>query len=369
MNVIVTGGGTAGHVFPALATARAIRDRYGASVTFIGAIDGQEATLVPDAGFPFVGLRVAAAQSRLSMQTLHAIWFAFRGARECRPAVRGCDVVISIGGFASAPAALAARRCRRPLVLIEPNTVPGVVNRIAARWASVVATAFEGTAARLPTGTRVERTGNPIRPEIAAVAGSRDRLRAEARAAFDLDADRTTVFVFGGSQGALHIDQAVAGALPLLADRSDLQLLVSTGPDHIGVVRAAIDPEAALIVRAVPFIDRMDRALAIADLAVARAGAGVAELAACGVASILVPYPYATENHQEANARELVAAGAAEILLDDALSPSALAAAILSLVDDEGRRGDMAAAAHAWARPDAAERIAVLAAELTGATD
>lgn len=369
MNVIVTGGGTAGHVFPALATARAIRDRYGASVTFIGAVDGQEATLVPDAGFPFVGLRVAAAQSRLSLQTLRAIALAFRGARACRSAVRGCDVVISIGGFASAPAVLAARRCRRPLLLIEPNTVPGVVNRIAARWASVVATAFEGTAARLPTGTRVERTGNPIRPEIAAVVGSRDRLRAEALAAFDLDADRTTVLVFGGSQGALHIDQALAGALPLLRDRSDLQVLVSTGPDHMDVLRAAIEPDAALSVRAVPFIDRMDQALAIADLAVGRSGGGVAELAACGVPSILVPYPFATENHQEENARELVATGAAEILLDDTLSPTALATAILSLMDDKKRREEMAAAARLWARPDAADRIAVLAAELTGATD
>ena len=369
MNVIVTGGGTAGHVFPALATARVMRDRYGASVTVIGAVDGQEASLVPDAGFPFVGLRVAAAQSRLSLQTLRAITLAFRGARACRPAVRACDVVVSIGGFASAPVALAARRCRRPLVLIEPNTVPGVVNRIAARWASVVATAFDGTAARLPTGARIERTGNPIRPEIAAVAGARARLRAEALAAFNLDADRTTVLVVGGSQGALHLDQVVAEALPLLRGRGDLQLLVSTGPDHLEVVRAAIETDAALIVRAVAFIDRMDRALAIADIAVSRAGASVAELASCALPSILVPYPYATENHQEGNARELVAAGAAELLLDGDLSPSTLTAAILSLVDANERRREMAAAARAWARPDAADRIAALAAQLAGATD
>jgi len=369
MNIIVTGGGTAGHVFPALATARALRDRHGASVTFIGAVDGQEATLVPDAGFAFVGLRVAATQSRLSFQTLRAIWLALRGARACRSAVRDCDVVVSIGGFASAPAALAARRCRRPLLLIEPNTVPGVVNRIAARWASAVATAFDGTAARLPAGTRVERTGNPIRPEIAAVAEAGDRLRAEAQAAFDLDADRTTVLVVGGSQGALHIDQVLAEALPLLGERGDLQLLVSTGPDHVEVLRAAIDADAAVVVRAVPFIDRMDWALAIADIAVARAGGGVAELTACALPSILVPYPYATENHQEANARELVAAGAAELLLDTDLSPSTLAAAILSLVDANDRRHAMAVAARAWARPDAADRIAALAVELAGVTD
>ncbi|MEP6757560.1 MAG: undecaprenyldiphospho-muramoylpentapeptide beta-N-acetylglucosaminyltransferase [Actinomycetota bacterium] len=369
MNVIVTGGGTAGHVFPALAVARAMRDRYDASVTFIGATDGQEATLVPAAGFPFVGLRVVAAQSRLSPATLRAIAMALRGSRACRALVRNADVVISIGGFASAPVALAARRCRRPLVLIEPNTVPGVVNRVAARWAAVVATGFDGTAARLPAGTRLERTGNPIRPEITAVAAARDRLRAEARSSLDLSADRTTVLVFGGSQGALHIDRAIAGALPLLRDRADLQLLVSTGPDHLEVVRRAIEHDAALVVRCVPFIDRMDRALAIADIAVSRAGGSVAELAACAVPSILVPYPYATENHQEANARELVAAGAAELLLDADLSPSALAEAILSLVDADERRRAMAAAARAWSRPDAADRIAALAAELAGVAD
>ncbi len=231
MNVIVTGGGTAGHVFPALATAHALRDRHGATVLFIGADDGQEAALVPDAGFPFVGLRVAAAQSRFSLDTLRAIALAFRGSRRARSLVRGADVVVSIGGFASAPAVLAARRTHRPLVLIEPNTVPGVVNRIAARWASVVATTFAGTAARLPAGTRIERTGNPIRQEIRAVVAERDRLRAEAREAFDLAPDRTTVLVFGGSQGALHIDRTIAAALPLLRDRGDLQLLVSTGAD------------------------------------------------------------------------------------------------------------------------------------------
>jgi len=369
MNVIVTGGGTAGHVFPALATAQALRDRHGATVLFIGADDGQEASLVPAAGFPFAGMRVAAAQSRFSLDTLRAIVLAFRGARRSRSLVRGADVVVSIGGFASAPAVLAARRTRRPLVLIEPNAVPGVVNRIAARWASVVATTFLGTADRLPVGTRVERTGNPIRPEIRAITLERDRLRAEACRAFDLAPDRTTVLVFGGSQGALHIDETIAAALPQLRDRSDVQLLVSTGPRHVEVVRAAIEPDAGLLVRVLPFIDRMDRALAIADLAVTRAGGGVAELAVAAVPSILVPYPFATENHQEANARELVTAGAAEMLLDADLSPSALAASILSLVDDGDRRSRMATAARAWARPDAADLIADLAVEVARATD
>jgi UDP-N-acetylglucosamine--N-acetylmuramyl-(pentapeptide) pyrophosphoryl-undecaprenol N-acetylglucosamine transferase len=364
MNVVLTGGGTAGHVFPALAVARELRDTQGASVTFIGSVAGQEARLVPEDGFPFIGLRVASAQSRLSLSTLRAVALAMRGSRACQATVTAADVVVSIGGFASAPAALAARRSHRPLVLMEPNSVPGAVNRIAARWASVVATTFEATAARLPPGIRVERTGNPIRPEIAAVWTERDRLRMEARAAFDLEDGRRTVLVVGGSQGALHLDQVLAATLPSLADRRDLQLLVSTGPSHLDVVAGAIDPAAALLVRAVPFIDRMDRALAIADLAVSRAGGSVAELAACGLPAILVPYPHATEHHQEANAHEVQAAGAARTLDDDELSPSALRAGILELVGDDERRRRMGEAARAWSRPDAAARIAALAREV-----
>jgi UDP-N-acetylglucosamine--N-acetylmuramyl-(pentapeptide) pyrophosphoryl-undecaprenol N-acetylglucosamine transferase len=224
-----------------------------------------------------------------------------------------------------------------------------------------VATTFEATAAGLPAGPRVERTGNPIRPAIVAVGERRDRLAAEGRDAFDLAPDRRTVLVLGGSQGARRLDQAVAAALPLLRDRGDLQLLVSTGQDHLAIVASAIDPEAELLVHAEAFIERMDAALALADVALARAGAGqCAELTACGVPAVLVPYPHATERHQDANARELVAAGAARLLPDEDLSPERVASSILQVVDDPELRGRMEAAGRTWARPDAARRIAEL---------
>jgi UDP-N-acetylglucosamine--N-acetylmuramyl-(pentapeptide) pyrophosphoryl-undecaprenol N-acetylglucosamine transferase len=205
-----------------------------------------------------------------------------------------------------------------------------------------------------------------VRPEIVAVPEARDRLRMEARSAFDLEDGRITVLVVGGSQGALHIDEVVAATLPSLADRTDVQLLVATGPAHIDIVAKAIDTRAAVVVRAVPFIDRMDRALAIADLVVSRAGGSVAELAVCGLPAILVPYPFATEHHQDANAREVADAGAAIVIGDDELSPSTLAAGILELVENEDRRRRMGEAAHRWARPDAAERIAALTVEVAG---
>ena len=363
----MAGGGTAGHVFPALAMAEVLRRDHGADVEFLGSAEGQEALLVPAAGYPFTPLRVASAQTRVSLRSFRAIRLTFSAARRCRPLVAEADAVVGIGGYASAPGALAARRTRRPLVLVEPNSVPGAVNRIAARWARAVAVTFEATAARLPEHVRVERTGNPVRPEIVAVGERRAELAAEARTAFGLERDRRTVLVLGGSQGALHLDQIVAGAIGLLRDRADLQLLVAAGPSHVDLVRAAARHAGQLVVHAAGFIERMDRALAVADLAVSRAGAGhIAELTVCGVPSILVPYPHATENHQEANARELERAAAAEVVLDAALTQEELVRRVTALADDAPRRESMAAAARAWARPDADVRLAALVASVAG---
>jgi UDP-N-acetylglucosamine--N-acetylmuramyl-(pentapeptide) pyrophosphoryl-undecaprenol N-acetylglucosamine transferase len=359
----MSGGGTAGHVFPAVAVAERLR-AAGHDVRFVGSSAGQEATLVPAAGFPFVPVRVASAQTRLSLHTAKALWLSLTAARAVRPLVRSCDVVVGIGGYASAPAILAARRTRTPIVVIEQNGVPGVVNRLAARWARVVATTFEATADRFPAGTRIERTGNPIRRAIAEVAASRHERRDEALRVFDLEGGRRTVSVFGGSQGARALDRTVAVAIGQLRDRSDLQLLVATGPAHVGEVAPAARTSGDLLVRVVGFIDRIDLALAATDLAVARAGSGtLAELSACGVPSILVPYPYATEHHQDANAREIERAGGAEVVLEAALDAATLATRISALMDDDRRRAQMRDAMLRWARPDADERIAALVIE------
>ena len=226
----------------------------------------------------------------------------------------------------------------------------------------MVAPTFEATAQHLSSRVRVVRTGNPIRRQIASVPSRRAEWAAEGRVSFGLASDRATILVLGGSQGALRLDEIVAQAVGLMAGRSDLQLLVSTGRDHVQVV-PSIDGPAGPIVRAVPFIERMDLALAVADLVVSRSGAGVAELAACGAPSILVPYPHATEDHQAANARELADAGAAVIIDQADLSPSALASSILELMEDHHLRKRMSEAASAWARPDAAARIADLVEE------
>lgn len=364
MNVILAGGGTAGHIFPALALAERLASA-GDEVTFVGSSAGQEARLVPERGYTFFPLHVASAQARVSLGAVKALSLTLRGARTLRPLVARADVVVGIGGYASAPAILAARRTKTPLVLVEQNSVPGVVNRVGSRWAAAVAVTFSDTASQLHQGVRVERTGNPVRAEILAVPTDRARIATEALEVFGLDADRRTVVVFGGSQGALHLDEVLAAALPLLRARTDLQLLVATGPAHERVVLSAVPSAGAVPVSVHGFIDRMDLALGVADLAVTRAGSGhIAELAICGIPAILVPYPHATENHQDANARELERCGAAKVLSDQGLSPETLAQAILDLMDDQAARSKMARAMLTWARPDAAERLAALVTEV-----
>lgn len=365
MRVTIAGGGTAGHVFNALALAERLRQDHDAEVTFIGSAQGQEATLVPAAGYAFHAIRADKMVREVSFRTLVAPIVALRSVRRCRPWVADRDVVVGMGGYVSAPAVLAARRAGVPIVLHEQNAVPGLANRFLARGAAAVGLTFADAAARLPRRLRTVVTGNPVREAIRAVPAARAALASEAMEVFDLDPSRKTVLVFGGSQGALHLDRTVAGAAEILAGAADLQLLVGTGPRHLDALRAAVEADRPLRVRAVAFIERMDLAYSAADLAVSRAGANnITELTVCGVPAILVPYPHATENHQEANARELVRVGAADLLHDSALTPRVLAERIGSALADPPRLAAMTAAATAWAKPDADRRLASLVAQV-----
>jgi UDP-N-acetylglucosamine--N-acetylmuramyl-(pentapeptide) pyrophosphoryl-undecaprenol N-acetylglucosamine transferase len=262
---------------------------------------------------------------------------------------------------------LAARRAHVRSVLHEPNAVPGLATRVLARSATAVAIAFEDAQGRLPGHARVEVTGYPIRAAIAEEPARRASLAAEASAVLDLEATRRTVVVIGGSQGAQHLNEVVTGAVALLERRSDLQLVVLTGPNQETPTRSTVDDGRGVRVRAIPFLERMELVYSVADLVVARAGATtLAELAVCGLPSILVPYPHATENHQQANAREFERAGAAEVVLDDALTPSLFAERVSALLDEPARLDRMAGCALARGKPDAAERFARLVVEVAG---
>jgi len=364
VRIVIAGGGTAGHISPSIAVADRLRER-GASVEFVGSSTGQEASIVPTAGYRFHPVRAAPFRRELSLRSAAAPFIALRSVATCRPIVRDASAVLGMGGYASIAAVVAARSVRVPTILHEQNAIPGLANRLLARLATAMALTFEGSGSRFPASLRTVVTGLPLRREILDVVTRREQLADEARRMFELRTERTTILVTGGSQGALHVDRTIAEAIPLLADRSDLQLLVLTGRAHEQIVAAAANEEMELVVRTVPFLERMELALAVADLAVARAGANtIQELAVCSIPSILVPYPHATDDHQAANARELERAGAADVYLDRELTPDGLAGRILSVVADTERRAVMGKAAAAWAKPDADERVADLVREV-----
>jgi UDP-N-acetylglucosamine--N-acetylmuramyl-(pentapeptide) pyrophosphoryl-undecaprenol N-acetylglucosamine transferase len=357
MKVLIAAGGTAGHVFPALALARRL-EAAGHDLRFAGTPMGQEARLVPEAGFAFDPVPASPLERTVSLKTLRAPVTAVRSVGTSRPLAEWSDVVVGMGGYVSVPVALAALRARRPLVLHEQNAVPGLANRTLARPARAVALAFAEARRAFPRRTRTVVTGNPVREQILAVPSDRERLRKEAVSELDLDEDKRTVVVFGGSQGALHVNRSVADAIGRL-DRSDLQMLLLTGPAHEASVRASLPSGGPVVARVRGFLERMELAYAIADIVVARAGATtVAEIGVCGVPSLLIPYPYATGRHQEANARSLQRAGAASMLLDDEVDGTVLADRIGYLLDNGDRLHEMGKRARAWARPDAAEALA-----------
>jgi UDP-N-acetylglucosamine--N-acetylmuramyl-(pentapeptide) pyrophosphoryl-undecaprenol N-acetylglucosamine transferase len=357
---VIAGGGTAGHITPSIAVAHRLLAE-GATVEFIGSLAGPEASLVRAAGFRFHGVRAVPLRRELSLRSATAPFVTLGSVGAARSIVRRASVVLGMGGYASVAPVLAGRSLRVPTVVHEQNAVPGLANRMLARIVTAVALTFESSRDKLPRTARAEITGLPLRGEVRSIVADRTAVAGEAREALGLRPGRTTVLVTGGSQGALHLDHAVAGAIASLAGRADLQLLVLTGAGKESVVADAADAEMDLVVRTFPSLHRMELALSVADVAVSRAGANtIHELAACGIPSILVPYPHATDDHQLANATELLGAGAAQIVLDRDLDPTVLAHRIEALVDDPDLRSSMGTAAAAWSTPDADERVAAL---------
>lgn len=358
---IVAGGGTAGHVLPALAAARALvaRGHAADSIHFVGSSRGQEATLVPEAGFAVTLLPGRGIARRLTVDNVgaatglvRAVGRAVRLVAQARPAA-----VLSVGGYASVPCSVAAVVLRVPLVLHEQNAVPGLANRLAGRFARASAVSFEGTA--LP---RAVVTGNPVRPEVLAIDRS-PAGRATARAGLGLPVGAKVVAVFGGSLGARRINEATFGLARAWAGRSDVAIRHAVGArDWADVARSLPRPEpGGLIYQGVEYEARMPLLLAAADVVVGRAGGTtVAELAAVGVASVLVPLPIAPNDHQTANAMVLVRAGAAVLVPDAELTPERLADELGYLLDRPEHLAAMDAAGRTLGRPDAAERLAAV---------
>ncbi|MGH9119020.1 MAG: undecaprenyldiphospho-muramoylpentapeptide beta-N-acetylglucosaminyltransferase [Acidimicrobiales bacterium] len=360
---IVAGGGTAGHVIPGLAIARALveRDHPMSTIHYVGSARGMERELVPEAGFPLVLLPGRGIQRRFTLENLTAVVGLVRAATTTFGLVarRRPKVVVALGGYASVPVALAAAAWRVPIVVAEQNAVPGAANRLVARFAKAAAVSFPGTA--LP---RAVVTGNPVRDEVLAV--DRDRDRARARSELGIEPGRRVVLVFGGSLGALRLNQAAVDAVGRWSGRADLAVRHVVGDRDWAIVEATRPTiaDGGIQYQPVRYEHELPRAMAAADLAVCRSGASTCfELAAVGLPAVLVPSPNVTGDHQTANARQLEAAGAAVVIADAELDGRRLAAEVDALLSDAARLERLATALRAFARRDAAQRVADLVEE------
>jgi UDP-N-acetylglucosamine--N-acetylmuramyl-(pentapeptide) pyrophosphoryl-undecaprenol N-acetylglucosamine transferase len=350
--VAIAGGGTAGHVNPALALAEALA---GSEVTFLGTLRGAEARLVPAGGWKLEAIEVRGWDRAHPLSLYAAGVVALRAVATARRVLArlGSDVVVGMGGYVSLPACLAARSLRTPIVLHEQNIVFGLANRVCKPLAEAVAVSFQESLDA--AGRRGVFVGNPVRAEIAHADHSTERERGLRR--FALEDGRATLLVFGGSQGAKRINSAVAELRTLWARRADLQIVHVTG----AATSERVDQESdgGLVYRCVPFVDRMIEAYSVADVALCRGGAtSVAELAAVGLPAVIVPYPYHRDRQQELHARVLERAGAALSIDDSAATGRNVARCVEQLLEDAERRAAMRAAALRLATPDAAERLA-----------
>lgn len=360
MRFIVSGGGTGGHIYPALAIARGLLDKYsGAEVLYVGGAGGLESELASRAGLPFQAVPAAGFKRRLSARNLLVVGRAAHGVlRAGRILARfKPDAVVGTGGYVCGPMVLAAALAGVPTLIHEQNALPGVTNRLLARLVSRVAVTFADSIRYFPRPDRVILTGLPVRPEIMG------RQKDESRRALGVPAEARLVLSFGGSQGARTINAAMVDVLRFFSDRPDVHFIHVTGPGQYEAFLRSLG-EAGLSsaqngnITIKPYLHEMPTALAAADLAVCRAGAAtLAELTVVGLPAILIPYPHATGNHQEFNARALEKKGAALVIRDAELSGGLLSRQLVRLLDDERRLSAMARASRELGRPGALDDI------------
>lgn len=372
MRYLIAGGGTGGHIYPALAIAGALRSLdEAAEFLFVGTGHGLEADLVPRAGYQLEKIELYGFQRRLSLRNIknvfllgRSLWQVRRVLREYRP-----DVVVGTGGYVCGPVVAQAARSGIPTLIQEQNALAGITNRILGRLVDVVALGYAEAAASFSgRKARLVVTGNPVRPDLLLAE------REEACRFFGFRTDLPVILITGGSQGARSINQAALTLhIHCRKENKPVQILHITGQTDYNDIIRALDlakigmnrPDSML--KVLPYVHEMPKALAAASLAISRAGAiALAELSLCGLPSILIPYPHAAENHQEINARSLESKGAAIVVRDAELSGEWLFEIVSRLLGDPGLLQTMGTAAAQAAHPAATMTIAELVVELAG---
>lgn len=362
IRVILTGGGTGGHIYPAVAIGQAIRQEWpAAEILYIGTKQGLENKIVPEAGFPLTLIEVEGWQRKFSLQAVKAGWKALRAFGVARKIMRGFapQLVIGTGGYVCLPVVWAASRLGITTLLHEQNALPGLTNRLLASQVEQILLTFAAAKQYFPAKVqdRLQVTGLPVRPAI---------LEMERQAGLDyfgLSPEKLTLVAVGGSRGAKTINQAMLSVCRKYAGDPRVQIIHLTGQsgyiEFIEALQAAginWNNIGNIIIK--PYLHEMEYVLACADLCVARCGAAfLAEMTVKGIPGILVPYPYAAENHQEYNARALVDQGAAELILDRDLTGDSLLAQVEQLLFQTEKRQEMARNSLRAGRPEAMKNI------------
>ncbi len=353
-NIIISGGGTGGHIFPAISIADALRrEMPNCNILFVGAEGRMEMEKVPAAGYQIVGLPVAGFQRRLTFKNVTfffklaaSMWKARKIIRQFKP-----DVAVGVGGYASGPVLRAAAALGVPTLIQEQNSFPGVTNRILAKKAQAICVAYPNMD-RFFAPEKIVFTGNPIRNQLLS-----NFEKMEGYSYFGLRSDFKTILVVGGSLGARSINQGLLENIHQIKDLS-VQVLWQTGEYYFDAIKEALKEKEMKNVKATAFIQRMDLAYAIADVVVSRAGAGtISELAQLAKASILVPSPNVSEDHQTKNAKALVDEDAA-VLVKDEMALDQLLPEALVLINDEYKMMSLQKNIRLFARPNADKEIA-----------
>lgn len=350
--VVISGGGTGGHIFPALSIADALRRRLDADILFVGAENRMEMTRVPEAGYEIIGLPVAGFDRKRLWRNISVLFKLFRSLRKSRKIISDFkpDIAIGVGGYASGPTLKAAQRAGIPTLLQEQNSYAGVTNKLLGEKAGKICVAYDGMERFFPAD-RIVKTGNPIRKALLSYSKS----VKEAREAFGLDPERPVLLVVGGSLGALTLNESMEKGIKRIADKG-IQVIWQTGKNFGDRGPAAARGIKGVVVT--PFISDMASAYRAADLVVGRAGAGsISELQVLGKAAILVPSPNVAEDHQTHNARALSERGAA-VLVTDAEARDILVDTAIGLIGDKKKLADMQARILEMGIADSDERIA-----------
>ena len=342
-NIMIMAGGTGGHVFPALAVAEVLKQR-GANVEWMGTAKGIEARLVPEAGYPLNFISVQGLRGNGLMGWLMAPFKLIKAVSEAMGALKRhqADMVLGLGGFASGPGGVAAWLLRKPVIIHEQNAVPGLTNKLLAKLAKHVLQGFPNSFAQ------ADWVGNPVRESIAALPAPTEKANTQ----------QINLLVLGGSLGAKALNTHLPQALKIWSTEQSITVKHQCGQKHLADCQQQYK-QAGADAEIVTFIDDMAAAYQWADIVVCRAGAlTVAELSAAGVASILVPYPYAVDDHQTQNAESLLKVGAAVLMPEAKLTAQALAEELMSLTKESATLYKMATAARTQAKPEAAQAIA-----------